>query len=282
MDGIMYGAFPANGAQSGMGLPPRARLLDVRLESDALCRPVADSVNIPLRDLNRRVFELPSPRLPILVADTGPEAAEALGLLMSLGRQAELEPHLVQADAPVLARLWDPNPYLLEKLPVLPPGLAVDLGCGSGRDAVALAAHGWRVVAIDRLPEALEMGRQLAARYLGPDAASRIEWRMHDLEAERPDLGAAPDLGTMFFFLDRRLLAWLAAEVAPGGSLLVQTFTELHRERHGRPRREHLVLKTGELPTLAPGMETVEHREEWIGDRHLGSLWARNGSGGGL
>jgi tellurite methyltransferase len=44
--------------------------------------------------------------------------------------------------------------------------LAVDLGCGDGRDIVELLRRGWNVVAVDGEPEAL---RQLAARTL-PEA----------------------------------------------------------------------------------------------------------------
>jgi tellurite methyltransferase len=37
-----------------------------------------------------------------------------------------------------------------------PPPLAVDLGCGDGRDTVELLRRGWRVLAIDAEPQALE------------------------------------------------------------------------------------------------------------------------------
>jgi len=36
------------------------------------------------------------------------------------------------------------------------PGLAVDLGCGGGRDTLPLLAAGWRLVAIDREASAIE------------------------------------------------------------------------------------------------------------------------------
>jgi len=42
------------------------------------------------------------------------------------------------------------------------PGHAVDLGCGTGRDTVALLRGGWSVLAIDREPEAIELVRRAA------------------------------------------------------------------------------------------------------------------------
>jgi SAM-dependent methyltransferase len=47
--------------------------------------------------------------------------------------------------------------------PPAPGALAVDLGCGDGRDAIELLRRGWRVIAVDAEPEAL---RQLQARPL--------------------------------------------------------------------------------------------------------------------
>lgn len=36
------------------------------------------------------------------------------------------------------------------------PALAVDLGCGSGRDTIAILERGWSVLAVDAAPEAVE------------------------------------------------------------------------------------------------------------------------------
>jgi SAM-dependent methyltransferase len=57
-------------------------------------------------------------------------------------------------------------------------GTAADLGCGDGRDAIELLRRGWRVVAIDSEPVALE---RLRAR---PDlpAGARLDLRAEEFE----------------------------------------------------------------------------------------------------
>jgi membrane dipeptidase len=62
----------------------------------------------------------------------------------------------------------DPRPTLVDAAARFSaPGLAVDLGCGTGRDTAELLRRGWRVVAIDRESEALERLHAL----VGPDSA---------------------------------------------------------------------------------------------------------------
>ena len=57
--------------------------------------------------------------------------------------------------------------------------LAIDLGCGDGRDIIELLRRDWRVVAVDSEPEAL---RQLAARNLpGADRITPIAARFEDV-----------------------------------------------------------------------------------------------------
>src|SRR5579863_3577259 len=55
-----------------------------------------------------------------------------------------------------------PHRLVLEAARSLPPGRALDLACGTGRNALWLAQHGWSVTAVDGSPAAIEILRQRA------------------------------------------------------------------------------------------------------------------------
>jgi SAM-dependent methyltransferase len=55
---------------------------------------------------------------------------------------------------------------------------AIDLGCGAGRDTFALLAQGWRVLAIDRQPEAI---KRIQAG-VPPDQKARLQTQVADFE----------------------------------------------------------------------------------------------------
>jgi len=116
-----------------------------------------------------------------------------------------------------------PNGHMMAEVAQLPPGRALDAGCGHGADTLWLAANGWRVTAVDFSAAALEYGRSLAAA-ASAEIAERIEWLEGDLatwsaEAARYDLVVCLYVhvsGTVDGFVRR-----MAAAVAPGGTLFL-------------------------------------------------------------
>ncbi|WP_158881698.1 class I SAM-dependent methyltransferase [Amycolatopsis anabasis] len=112
----------------------------------------------------------------------------------------------------------EPNGVLVTEVTGLPPGQALDVGCGEGGDALWLARHGWHVTAVDISRDALER----AARAAGGTEA--VAWTRADLTATAPPAGAFDLVSVQYFPLPRRpghtALRRLLAAVAPGGTLL--------------------------------------------------------------
>ncbi len=62
---------------------------------------------------------------------------------------------------------WDTDispPELLEHIQQNSPGRALDVGCGTGRNVITLAQHGWEVAGIDFAPRAIRLARRKARR----------------------------------------------------------------------------------------------------------------------
>ncbi|MFF8436504.1 class I SAM-dependent methyltransferase [Streptomyces bacillaris] len=86
-----------------------------------------------------------------------------------------------------------PNVRLTETVAELPPGDALELGCGEGGDTLWLARRGWRVTAVDLSAVAVERLNALARSH---GLADRVTAEQHDLGAsfpEAPEATEAPD-----------------------------------------------------------------------------------------
>lgn len=114
------------------------------------------------------------------------------------------------------------NPLLVETAGPLPPGAALDLGCGAGGDTLWLAQRGWQVTAVDISRTAVDRVRA-RAHELG--VGSRVTAEQHDLARSFPggsfDLVSAQYLHTPFPLPRSRVLATAARALRPGGLLLV-------------------------------------------------------------
>ena len=62
---------------------------------------------------------------------------------------------------------WDSGmspPELVDCLALIPTGRAIDLGCGTGTNAITLASLGWEVTGVDFVEKAIEQAKQKAKK----------------------------------------------------------------------------------------------------------------------
>lgn len=114
------------------------------------------------------------------------------------------------------------NAQLAVEVDGLPPGRALDLGCGEGGDSVHLARLGWQVTAIDVSPTALARTREMAA---AAGVSSLVTTEQHDLASSFPS-GSFDLVVAMFFQSPLELaredvLSRAAESLDPGGHLVV-------------------------------------------------------------
>lgn len=118
--------------------------------------------------------------------------------------------------------LWSatPNRFLVEEASELPPGSALDLACGEGRNALWLASLGWRVTAVDYSSVAIAKARTRAR-----EEGEEVEFVCADLLEYEPERGAYTLVLLLYLHLppdERRLVLGRAAPaLAPGGTLLL-------------------------------------------------------------
>jgi SAM-dependent methyltransferase len=115
-----------------------------------------------------------------------------------------------------------PNTRLTETVTGLPPGDALDLGCGDGGDALWLARLGWQVTAADISAVVVE---RLAALARSHGLGDRVTTVRADLHESFPpggfDLICAHYLHTPFDLDRAAALRSAAHALRPGGRLLV-------------------------------------------------------------
>ncbi|MGE5827110.1 MAG: methyltransferase domain-containing protein [Micromonosporaceae bacterium] len=114
----------------------------------------------------------------------------------------------------------EPNRFVSAEFAAQPPGRALDLGAGEGRNAIWLAGLGWRVTAVDFSGVAIERGRRMAeARGL------TVDWVVADLRDYMPEPGGFDAVIVAYLHLApaelRPVLHRAAAALAEGGRILV-------------------------------------------------------------
>ena len=128
---------------------------------------------------------------------------------------------------------WERRPVastwrrLTEGPGALSPGRALDVGCGTGRDAVYLAKLGWQVTAVDIAAAAMAKARQRAA-----EEGVQVQWVAGDVSS-LAGLGLEPgytlvyDFGCIQGLADSArhgAAAGIAHLAAPAATLLLAAF----------------------------------------------------------
>jgi SAM-dependent methyltransferase len=152
-----------------------------------------------------------------------------------------------------------PNEWIERVTGTLPPGTAVDLAAGEGRNALWLAAHGWSVSAVDFSPAGLAIGRRRAA-----EAGLDVDWVAADATTW---VAPAPvDLVVVAYLQlpDAALATALAnavASLAPGGTLAAIGHDRENLDRGvGGPQDPAMLWGLDSVRRAAAGLDIIECR----------------------
>jgi 2-polyprenyl-3-methyl-5-hydroxy-6-metoxy-1,4-benzoquinol methylase len=155
--------------------------------------------------------------------------------------------------------LWSgkPNTQLVAEAADLPPGTALDIGCGEGADAVWLAARGWHVTAVDFAATALQRAAAHATA-AGEEVAARIEWVRADVTQWTPEPGSFDLVSAQYMHVlpdeRRALFARLADAVRPEGQLLLvgHDFSDIAAGAHRAEEPERFFTAAEAAAALDP------------------------------
>ena len=152
-----------------------------------------------------------------------------------------------------------PNPQLVAEAGSLPPGTALDIGCGEGGDVIWLAQQGWEVTGADFAAGGLARAAQHAEQ---AGVADRTQW--WQVDAREFDAGGrCYDLVTSHFLHlpDGGMVEAVgrfAQAVAPGGHLLVVGHSpEAHFTELSEAKRRAMFLAADLVPGLPTGFEVL-------------------------
>lgn len=159
-----------------------------------------------------------------------------------------------------------PNPTLVSGVAGLLPGTALELGSGSGTNAVWLARQGWRTTAVDWSPVGLANGKAKAA-----EAGVEVEWLERDLFEWSPPARSFDLVVIVYLHVppEERALIYprAAAAVALGGRMVVVGHDRLNAtEGEGGPPDPLRLFTADEIghELLAADSDLVVERAEVV------------------
>jgi tellurite methyltransferase len=165
----------------------------------------------------------------------------------------------------------EPASFVVELLPLLPRGPALDLACGTGRHSLLLAARRQAVTAVDTSSAGLDIleqralacGLQTSRLPKAPSIAPSLAGiNLVEANLERAVLPAGSfALILCVQYLQRSLFGQMERALAPGGMLLFETYTRAQMEFSGGPKNPEHLLEHGELRAGFPSLRLLFYRE---------------------
>ncbi len=173
----------------------------------------------------------------------------------------------------------EPNQFVASELADLPPGTAVDLAAGEGRNAIWLASLGWSATAVDFSQVALDKGARLAADRPG---AGDVTWVCADATRWQPP--EPVDLVVMAYFQvpaedRRRAVRSAATMLRPGGTLLLVAHDSTNlTEGTGGPQDPAMLMTADDVLADLAGIDVEVVRADRVA-REVSPVGQSAGSG---
>ena len=156
--------------------------------------------------------------------------------------------------------LWpqEPSEILKKETADCPPGQALDLAAGEGRNAFFLAKQGWEVTAVDFSEVAVQKGRELAKKIELP-----IRWEIQDLTAYHPAKGSYDCITIFYLHLPwdefSEVLRRATAALKPQGVLLVVGHDTTNLEAGtGGPQNPDVLYSPADITAMFSTIKTLE------------------------
>lgn len=167
---------------------------------------------------------------------------------------------------------WDSGvspPELLAFIKDRTPGRALDLGCGTGTNAITLARHGWQVWGVDFAVQAIAQARRKASR-----AGVKVSLKVGDVtrvEGIRGSFDLILDIGCLHSLSKEGKEAYIAnldRLLAEGGTFLLYGFTN-----EGDPQA--IGLAESDLLNLAQRFRLIQRQDGSDQGGRRPSSWLR-------
>jgi tellurite methyltransferase len=139
-----------------------------------------------------------------------------------------------------------------------PPGRALDIAAGKGRNALYLAERGFEVVAVDISKVALDVARRHAEQ-------THLEVDFQQLDLERSFPQGEYDLILNINYLQRSLIPKIKTALRVGGHVIFETYS-IDQQVIGHPKNPNYLLAHNELLTHFRDFRVLCYREGKFSD----------------